>query len=103
MSALTPTRVNITHKHTSVSKHTDAHITHFRYTTPNSFGFSAEAQVQLDEEDVSTSMCSGRLGWALSGAGGFRAGCACSGCPEDKDLSASIDGSEFLKVVYRAP
>ena len=51
-----------------------------RYTTPNSFGFSAEEQVQLDEQDISTSMCSGRLGWALSGAGGFRAGCACSGC-----------------------
>ncbi len=74
-----------------------------RYTTPNSFGFSAEEQVQLDEQDVSNRTASGRMSWALSGVGGFRAGCACSGCSEDKDLSASIHGSEFLKVVYWAP
>ena len=74
-----------------------------RYTTPASFGFSAEKEVQLDEQDVSTSTCAGRVGWALSGAGGFRAGCTCSGCSDDKDLSGSVDGSEFLKVVYWAP
>ena len=73
-----------------------------RYTTPNSFGFSAEEAVQLDQQDVSTSLCAGRLGWAL-GAGGFRAGCTCSGCSDDKDLSGSVDGNQFLKVMYWAP
>jgi len=78
------------------------------YLTAETFGFSLDPTVRLDTQDLASSNCAYRMGWALDGGGGFRAGCTCGGCDAvagniGTDLSFSDTTSqEFVKVIYWA-
>ena len=74
----------------------------FWYLTSHTFGFSGVNTTNLDKQDVATSLCHARMGWALDSQGGFRAGCTCAGCEDDRDLSVEAEGSGFYKVIYYA-
>jgi hypothetical protein len=72
------------------------------YLTEYTFGFSLNPNILLDTQDLASSNCAFRMGWELSGEGGFRAGCTCIYC-DGTDLSFSDTASrEFVKVIYWA-
>ena len=75
------------------------------YITAAAFGFSANAQVILNDQDSALSQCEDRLGWAFSGPG-HRVGCRCSGgssVPSQQKASGCSEDivfSEWERIMY---